>query len=82
MMRDDYRLHFGISAVLAGLLTAVINYVQGDVVFATIMLLLAALLLGLLTWWTRPSRGGPHLSHATAQAAADDEDVILYWRPG
>ena len=78
----DYRQWFGVSGVMAGLVVVVINYIQGDVAFATILLLVLGLLLGLLLWWTRPSRGGPHISHATAQAAAGDGDVILYWRPG
>ena len=78
----DYRQWFGASGVLAGLTVVVINFVQGDTVFATILLVLLGLLLGLLIWWTRPSRGGPHISHAAAQAAAGDGDVIVYWRPG
>lgn len=82
-MRDmDYRQWFGASGVLAGLIVVVINFIQGDTVFATILLVLLGLLLGLLIWWTRPSRGGPHISHAAAQAAAGDGDVIVYWRPG
>ena len=63
-MLNDYRRNIGVSAVLAGLIVVVINYIQGDVVFATILLVLLGLLLGLLLWWTRPSRGGPHISHA------------------
>ncbi|MCP5032403.1 MAG: hypothetical protein GY939_11405 [Actinomycetia bacterium] len=78
----DYRQWIGASGVMAGLVVVVINYTQGDVVFATILLVLVGLLFGLLVWWTRPSRGGPHISHAAAQAAAGDGDVILYWRPG
>ncbi len=78
----DYRQWFGVSGVMAGLVMVVINYIQGDVVFATILLALLGLLLGLLLWWTRPSGGGMHISHAAAQAAAGDGDVILYWRPG
>ena len=78
----DYRQWFGASGVLAGLIVVVINFIQGDTVFATILLVLLGLLLGLFIWWTRPSRGGPHISHAAAQAAAGDGDVIVYWRPG
>ncbi len=82
-MRDmDYRQWIGLSSVMSGLMVVVINYIQGDVVFATILLGLLPVLLGVLLWWTRPSRGGPHISHAAAQAAAGDSDVILYWRPG
>jgi len=82
-MRDlDYRQWIGASGVMAGLVVAIVNYIQGDVVFATILLVLLGLLLGLLVWWTRPSRGGAHISHAAAQAAAGDGDVIVYWRPG
>jgi hypothetical protein len=67
---------------MAGLVVVVINYIQGDAVFATILLALLGLLLGLLLWWTWPGRGGAHISHAAAQAAASDGDVIVYWRPG
>ena len=82
-MRDmDYRQWFGVSGVLAGSIVVVINFIQGDTVFAMILLVLLLVLLGLLVWWTRPSHGGPHTSHADAQAAAGDGDVIVYWRPG
>jgi hypothetical protein len=53
---NDYRRSIGASAVLAGLITAVVNYAQGDLVFATTLLLAAAGLAGLLIWWTRPNR--------------------------
>lgn len=82
-MRDmDYRQWIGMSGVMAGLIVVVINYIQGDVVFATVLAGFLAVLLGVLVWWTRPGRGGPHISHAAAQAAAGAGDVILYWRPG
>lgn len=81
-MLNDYRRNIGVSAVLAGLIVVVINFIQGDSVFATVLLVMLAFLLSLLLWWTRPSRGGPHVSHAAAQAAAGDGDVIVYWRPG
>ena len=78
----DYRRWIGVSAILSGLIVVVIDYIQGDVLFATILLVVLGPLLGLLLWWTQPSRGGPHVSHAAAQAAAGDGDVILYWAPG
>ena len=78
----DYRRNIGVSAVLAGLTVVVINYIEGDLYFATVLLLLLLLLLSTLLWWTQPGRSGPHLSHAAAQAAAGDGDVIVYWRPG
>jgi glutaredoxin len=31
---------------------------------------------------TRPGDEGRQLSHAAAQAAAGDDDVIVYWMPG
>ena len=82
MWHGDYRRWIGVSGVLAGLVVVVINYVQGDVLFATILLVLLGVLLGVLLWWTRPGRGGAHISHAAALAAAGDGDVIVYWRPG
>ncbi len=82
-MRDmDYRQWIGMSAVLAGLIAVVINLVQGDTAFAAVLAVMVAVLGGVLFWWTRPVRGGPHISHAAAQAAAGDDDVIIYWRPG
>lgn len=35
-----------------------------------------------LALWSWPGRVGRHVSHADAQAAAGDDDVIVYWRPG
>lgn len=82
-MRDmDCRQWIGASGVMAGSVVVVVNYIQGDVIFATVLLVLLGGLLGILLWWTRSSRGGAHVSHATAQAAAGDGDVIVYWRPG
>ena len=79
---SDYRQAIGWSAILSGLIVAVIDYIQGDVLVASIVLAGVVVAAGLLIWWTRPSRGGPHVSHAAAQAAAGDGDVIVYWRPG
>lgn len=65
----DYGQWFGVSGVLAGLIVVVINFIQGDAVFATILLVLLGLFLSLLICWTRPSRSGPHISHAAALAS-------------
>lgn len=81
-MTTDYRAWIGVSGTLSGLTVVVINYRQGDRAFASILLTLLGLLVCWLIWWTRARRGGPHLSHAAAQAAASDGDVIIYWRPG
>lgn len=78
----DYRKWIGASGVMAGLIVVAVNFLQGDTAFATILLVLLGLLLGLLVWWTRPSRDDAHVSHAVAQSAAGDDDVIVYWRPG
>ena len=82
MMDMDYRLWFGMSAVLTGLIVAIIDIFQGDLVFATILLAAVVVSFVVLVWWTQPGRGGPHISHAAAQAAAQAGDVIIYWRPG
>lgn len=79
---NDYRRNVGVSAVLAGLIVVVINYAGGDVAFASILLVLLVVALGVLLRWTRPDRGGPHVSHAAARAAAGDHGVVVYWRPG
>ncbi|MEM8923493.1 MAG: hypothetical protein AAGD35_08300 [Actinomycetota bacterium] len=40
-----------------------------------------AVFLGVAVWaW--PGRRGAHTAHAEAMAAAGDDDVIVYWRPG
>ncbi|MGH1488872.1 MAG: hypothetical protein ACRBK7_05665 [Acidimicrobiales bacterium] len=39
-------------------------------------------LFAALAWWSWPGRVGRHAPHAEAQAAAADDDVIVYWRPG
>ncbi len=56
----------------------VVNYLNGRVVFASV---LAAIFL-VVGWWSWPGRRGAHVSHAAAQAAAGDDDLIVYWRPG
>ncbi len=33
-------------------------------------------------WWSWPGRRGRHRPHAEALAAAGDDDIIVYWRPG
>ena len=78
----DYRLWIGVSGILSGLIVVVVNFIQGDVVPATILLLVLGVMLAVLLWWTRPNRGGLHISHASARAATNDDDVIVYWRPG
>ena len=81
-MWSDYRQRIGGSVILAGLIVVVINYLQGDTRQATILLVVLTAALGMLIWWTRGKGGGPHISHAAAQASAGDNDLILYWRPG
>ena len=54
-IRDvDYRRWIGAFGVMAGLVVVVVNYIQGDAIFATILLVLFGFLLSLLLWWTRP----------------------------
>lgn len=67
---------------MAGLIVAVINYVQRDIRFATTLLVLLGLLARVHVWWTRPDRAGEHISHIAAHATADDGDVIVYYRLG
>jgi len=61
------------------LIVTALNFADGDIstgdlVFTGVFVVLA--------WWAWPGRRGPHISHAEAQAGADDDDVIIYWRPG
>lgn len=43
-----------------------------------------AVLVALLAaaWWTSPLHQGRHLDHTRARAQADDDDLIIYWKPG
>lgn len=79
---SDYRRAIGWSAILSGLIVVVIQYVQGDILSGSIVLAGLVVASALLSWWTQPNRGGLHTNHAAAQAAAGDDDVIVYWRPG
>ncbi|MEM9133469.1 MAG: hypothetical protein AAF962_13580 [Actinomycetota bacterium] len=42
----------------------------------------ALALYSVIVWWSWPGRRGKHTPHAEALAAAGDDDVIIYWRPG
>ncbi len=79
---SDYRRAIGWSAILSGLIVVVIDYIQGDTLVASIVLAGVVVAAGLLIWWTRPSGGELHVSHAEARKAAGDDDLIVYWRPG
>ena len=68
-----------LSLVAAGVFMVVINRSGGGGWTSTFVVL--ALLL-VVAWWSFPARRGPHQSHAEAQATAEDDDVIVYWRPG
>ncbi len=77
---QDYRKRIGVSGVLTGLIWSAVNYLQGDLIFATILLVLTGVPACWLAWLARPSGGGD--THATAQASAGEDDLIVYWRPG
>lgn len=81
-MKMNYRRWTGVCSVMAGLLVVTIGYIQGDMAFAMTFVAIQVLALSLLLWFTRPRHVGADMSHAAAQAAAGDEDVILYWQPG
>ncbi len=80
-MMQDYRKRIGSSAILTGVIWATVNYIQGDLVFANVLLALTAVPVVWLTFLSR-SRSGPHTSHLVAQGSAGANDVIVYWRPG
>lgn len=65
-------------AVAAGLFAIVTNWRSGSQVFAVIL----ALFFALIGWWSWPGRRGNHVDHAEAQASAESDDLIIYWRPG
>lgn len=67
-----------ILGVAAGTVAIVVNYAQGNIVFATVLVVVFAL----IAWWSWPGRNGAHVSHVDAQANTGDDDVIVYWRPG
>lgn len=77
----NYRRWAVVCTVLVGSIVAVVGYVTGAVVSAAIFVVIQGLVLALLLWLTRPSDSAAHLSHAAAQAAASDGDVIVYWMP-
>lgn len=75
-----YPQWIGAAGVTIAFVFMVLNFIQGDMVLATILLAQFALLFGALLWWARPSRGA-HISHAAAQEATRGDGVIVYWRP-
>lgn len=79
---SDYRRAIGGSAIVSGLIVVIIDFIQGDILVASIVLVGVLVAAVLLVWWTRPSGGGMHVSHAAVQEAASGDDVIVYWRPG
>ncbi len=81
-MNMDYRRWSVVSALLVGLTVAIIGYLSGAFVPAAIFVAIQGVVLGVLLWWTRPGDGVSSLSHAEAQAAASERDVIVYWMPG
>lgn len=76
----SYPQWIGVFGAIAAFVMMIINFIQGDTVLATMLLVQLTLLFGLLLWWTR--RSGAHISHASAQAVSGEGDVIVYWRPG
>lgn len=80
-MKMNYRRWTGACSVIAGLLVVTIGYIRGDMAFAMTFLAIQALAISLLLWFTRPRHIDADMSHAAAQAAAGDDDVILYWQP-
>ena len=78
---QDYRQRMAFPGIITGAVWATVNIIQGDLAFAAILLALTAVAIGWLLRMTRSS-GGPHISHAAAQANAGADDVIVYWRPG
>lgn len=81
-MTMNYRQLTGVSTVVVGLLVLVFGYIQGNMAFALTFVAIQALAASVLLWFSRPRHGGAHLSHTAAQAAAGDDDIILYWQPG
>ena len=79
---SDYRRAIGWSVILSGLIVVVIDFSQGDVLVASIVLAGVVVAAGLLVWWTRPSGGGFHVTHTEARKEAGDDGLIVYWRPG
>ncbi len=81
-MRDrDYRKRSTAAALCLGVIvmggTSLLGQSRSGVIFAAIL----ALNLGLFLWFTRPGVRRDSTSHASAQQAASDNDVIVYWQP-
>ena len=81
-MKMDYRRWTVAASAGAALIAIGIGYAQGNTASALAFLVILGVILSGILWLTRPRAGDRHLSHAAAQAAAGDRDVILYWRPG
>jgi len=69
-------------SALAIVFAAVILAAMGASRQSLLTTVLWLLALAVLSWWVWPGRQGTHISHAEAQDQADDDDVIVYWRPG
>lgn len=55
-------------------------YAASAMVSVAVAPVVLVLLVG--AWWVSPLHRGRHIDHARAQAQADDDDLIIYWKPG
>lgn len=62
---------------LGGIVLVAMAILDGNPFMYVTLVLFAA-----MAWWSWPGRVGRHTPHAEAQAAASDDDIIVYWRPG
>lgn len=74
------RWKFALTNLAIGAAVAGVGYV--GLGWDAVSVLLIAGVMGVQAWWVSPLRPGRHVGHATAQAEADEGDVIVYWRPG
>ncbi len=79
-MRDRIeRWLLPLALVLLGAALASDAYEQLGLHPVTIVALVALLAAA---WWVSPLHQGRHIDHTQAHARADDDDLIIYWKPG
>lgn len=80
MLRDRIERWTPAVALLFAGAVLVWDAVQGEGLSPAAVVGLVVLLAG--GWWVSPVHRGRHVPHASAEAEAGDDDLIVYWKPG
>ena len=81
-MNMDYRRWTVVCTVPVASVVAIVGVVTGALVPAAIFVAIQIAVLAVLFFLTRHRGEHSHISHAEAQRAAGERDVIVYWMPG